>query len=82
MVYTREYIESVSISEEFTDKQKIAELLRVDASNHTSLGTESTQEERDIVNDISVKIYMAIMDIDLEMGEFFIKLMDQKNALD
>lgn len=80
MVYTKDYVQAIANSDEYTDKQKISELLKIDSYNHASLGIESNKEERRTVKDMSVEIYKLVMDIDKEMGEFFIKLID--NDLD
>jgi hypothetical protein len=61
-----------------TDKEKIDELLRVDAIIYCNMGLDSTQKERDEATRLSKKIYTEIKKIDKEMGETFIRLIDKK----
>ena len=71
------YIEIDNIAEalHLTDKQKLDELLRMDAIMYVNLGMESTQEERAEVKSRSRLIYRTIKAIDMEMGDLFLRAM-------
>lgn len=71
------YIEIDNIAEalHLTDKQKLDELLRMDAIMYVNLGMESTQEERSEVKSRSRLIYRTIKAIDMEMGDLFLRAM-------
>jgi hypothetical protein len=57
---------------------KIDKLLEEDAKLHCNLGSDSTQEERNIVKSKSIEIYKKIRDIDFQKGNSFLILMDKK----
>ena len=78
MKYTIENFKDVVEDTAMTDKEKIDELLRVDAIIYCNLGTDSTRKERDEATRYSKKIYNCIKAIDNEMGETFIRLIDKK----
>jgi len=78
MKYTIENFKDVVDDTTMKDKQKIDELLRVDAIIYCNLGTDSTRKERDEATRNSKKIYTCIKKIDKEMGETFIRLIDKK----
>lgn len=78
MKYTIENFKDVVDDTTMKDKQKIDELLRVDAIIYCNLGTDSTRKERDEATRNSKKIYNCIKAIDNEMGETFIRLIDKK----
>lgn len=78
MAYTITDIEKIVEFKSWTDKQKIDELLRIDCSMYTRLGTDSTQTEKNEVKSNSKKIYKLIKTIDEEMGNLFLMDVDKK----
>ncbi len=78
MKYTIENFKDVVEDTAMKDKEKIDELLRVDAIIYCNMGLDSTQKERDEATRLSKKIYTEIKKIDNEMGETFIRLIDKK----
>ena len=68
-------IDNIAEAMHLTDKQKLDELLRMDATMYVNLGTESTQEERAEVKSRSRLIYRTIKAIDMEMGDLFLRAM-------
>jgi hypothetical protein len=78
MKYTIENFKDVVDDTAMQDKEKIDELLRIDAIIYCNMGLDSTQKERDEATRLSKKIYTEIKKIDNEMGETFIRLIDKK----
>ena len=78
MKYTIENFKDVVDDTAIKDKEKIDELLRIDAIIYCNMGLDSTQKERDEATRLSKKIYTEIKKIDNEMGETFIRLIDKK----
>lgn len=78
MKYTIENFKDVVEDTAMKDKEKIDELLRVDAIIYCNMGLDSTQKERDEATRLSKKIYTEIKKIDEEIGETFIRLIDKK----
>ncbi len=68
-------IDNIAEALHLTDKQKLDELLRMDAAMYVNLGTESTKEERHEVKSRSRLIYRTIKAIDMEMGDLFLRAM-------
>lgn len=68
-------IDNIAEALHLTDKQKLDELLRMDAIMYVNLGMESTQEERSEVKSRSRLIYRTIKAIDMEMGDLFLRAM-------
>ncbi len=76
MEYTIKDIEKITDFKSWSDKKKIDELLRLDCSQYTNLGIESSKQDRQKVKKNSVKIYKLIKKIDKELGEKFLRVMD------
>ena len=68
MDYTVKDIDKILQFKTWTDKQKVDELLRIDAVQYCNLGTDSTTQERKQVDSNSLSIYKAIKKIDPELG--------------
>ena len=68
-------IDNIAEAMHLTNKQKLDELLRMDAAMYVNLGTESTKEERHEVKSRSRLIYRTIKAIDMEMGDLFLRAM-------
>jgi len=71
MDYTVKDIDKILQFKTWTDKQKVDELLRIDAVQYCNLGTDSTTQERKQVDSNSLSIYKAIKKIDPELGAIF-----------
>ena len=78
MKYTIESFNDVVNDTTMTDKEKIDNLLWIDANIYSNMGMDSTQKERDEATRLSKKIYNCIKSIDNEIGEKFIRLIDKK----
>lgn len=78
MKYTIESFNDVVNDTTMTDKEKIDNLLWIDANIYSNMGMDSTQKERDEATRLSKKIYNCIRNIDNEIGEKFIRLIDKK----
>jgi len=70
-----EEIDLIAESQELDDRQKIDELLRIDAMLYANMGLDSTPEERADTKKRSRLIYRMIKTIDLETGELFLRAM-------
>jgi hypothetical protein len=68
-------IDNIAEAIHLTNKQKLDELLRMDAVMYSNLGTESTEEEKSEVKSRSRLIYRTIKAIDMEMGDLFLRAM-------
>tara|TARA_R110000851_G_scaffold83346_1_gene182151 strand:- start:96 stop:344 length:249 start_codon:yes stop_codon:yes gene_type:complete len=68
-------IDNIAEAMHLTDRQKLDELLRMDAAMYVNLGMESTKEERSEVKGRSRLIYRTIKAIDMEMGDLFLRAM-------
>tara|TARA_R110000744_G_C19318994_1_gene557405 strand:+ start:969 stop:1208 length:240 start_codon:yes stop_codon:yes gene_type:complete len=76
MVYNVDDIDKILGFLSWTSREKIDELLRIDASMYSNLGTESNDEEKGHVRDSSILIYLAIEKIDSKMGRDFLRAME------
>lgn len=70
-------IETIVGYKTWSDRKKLDELLRMDASLYVNLGVDSTQKERDEVKRTSKKIYTAIKRVDERMGSDFLRVLDK-----
>jgi len=68
-------IDNIAEAMHLTNKQKLDELLRMDAVMYSNLGAESTKEEKSEVKSRSRLIYRTIKAIDMEMGDLFLRAM-------
>lgn len=78
MKYTIDNFNDVVDDTTMTDKEKIDNLLWIDANIYSNMGLDSTTKERDVATRTSKKIYTCIKNIDKEIGETFIRLIDKK----
>jgi len=78
MKYTIDNFNDVLDDTTITDKEKIDNLLWIDANIYSNMGLDSTQKERDEAKKNSKKVYTCIKNIDNEIGEKFIRLIDKK----
>lgn len=70
-----EEIDLIAESQELDDRQKIDELLRIDAMLYANMGLDSTPDERLDTKKKSRLIYRTIKSIDMEMGDLFLRAM-------
>tara|TARA_Y100000385_G_C13010711_1_gene601528 strand:+ start:498 stop:728 length:231 start_codon:yes stop_codon:yes gene_type:complete len=76
MGYTINDIDKIIEFKSWSDKKKIDELLRLDCSQYTNLGLESSKSQREEVKKNSRKIYKLIKRVDKELGDKFLRVMD------
>jgi len=58
-----------------TDREKVDELLFLDAQLYANLGTDSTDEDRVLAKTNSTLIYEAIKKIDYSQGDAYLRLL-------
>ena len=58
-----------------TDREKVDELLFLDAQLYANLGTDSTDEDRVLAKTNSILIYEAIKKIDYSQGDIYLRLL-------
>lgn len=78
MDYTNNDIEKIVQFKTWTDKQKIDELLRIDAAMYCALGTDSTASERRAVKRKSQEIYKGIRRVHKPTGDMFLMDVDKR----
>jgi hypothetical protein len=76
MGYTLNDIDKIIEFKSWSDKKKIDELLRLDCSQYTNLGLESSKSQRQEAKKNSRKIYKLIKKVDKELGDKFLRVMD------
>jgi hypothetical protein len=76
MIYTIKDIEKITNFKTWSDRQKVDELLRIDADIYCNLGSESTKADKEEAKKKSKKIYRAIKDIDYLTGLSFLHVID------
>lgn len=70
-----EEIDQIAENTELDDRQKIDELLRIDAMMYANMGTDSEPPEREQIKKRSRLIYRTIKTIDMETGDLFLRAM-------
>lgn len=75
MAYDFEDIEKVVNFKTWNKKQKVDELLRIDAEMHMELGIDSTKKEIADTEKRSRKIYKEISKLDPITGSLFLRAM-------
>jgi len=63
-------------SDHGSDREKIDDLLRINANLHSQLGSDSTKTEKEYVRKLSRIIFRAIKTVDRHIGESFIRTQD------
>lgn len=76
MAYDLTHIDKIVEFKTWSERKRIDELLRIDCSQYTNLGSDSTKKQREEVNKNSRKIYKAIKVIDKELGSKLLYAMD------
>jgi hypothetical protein len=79
MAYTVNDIDKILEFKTWDTKQKVDELLRIDAALYCNLGTDSTKQERAKVKSNSRSLYLAIKKLDRSSGEMFLRCQDLKS---
>lgn len=77
MEYTLEDINKIVEFKTWTPRQKVDELLRLDAKQYCNLGTDSTMSERKSVKVTSIKLYRLIKSINPELGQSLLYHVDK-----
>lgn len=75
-ITTTDLARSIAFQFNKSIKDRVDELLKADCSNYTNLGTDSTDEEKNLVKDTSKEIYQIINLIDEQTGSLLIKSID------
>lgn len=76
MEYTLNDIDKIIAFKSWSVEKKIDELLRLDCTQYTNLGKESSKSQREEVKKNSRKIYKLIRKVDKELGDKFLRVMD------
>lgn len=79
MAYSVNDIDKILEFKTWDTKQKVDELLRIDAALYCNLGTDSTKQERAKVKSNSRSLYLAIKKLDRISGEMFLRCQDPKS---
>lgn len=61
-------MEEIMLNDSLSKREKIDELFRLDSYMYTNLGIDSTDEERNLVKEKSLKIYKYIKLLDDHIG--------------
>lgn len=77
MQYSTKDIEKIVGFRTWSPKQKEDELLKMDASIHCNLGSDSNQSEREGVRRLSNKIYRGIQKINPQLGDSLLSAIDK-----
>ena len=77
MEYTLKDINKIVEFKTWTQKQKVDELLRLDANQYCNLGTDSTISERKAVKVNSIKLYRLIKSINPKLGQSLLYHVDK-----
>ena len=76
MSYKYEDIDKILDFKSWSNRKKIDELLRIDCTMYTNMGTDSNKTERENTKKRSRAIYRAISKIDKEVGKSLLYHMD------
>ncbi len=76
MSYKYEDIDKILDFKSWSNRKKIDELLRIDCTMYTNMGTDSNKTERENTKKRSRSIYRAISKIDKEVGKSLLYHMD------
>lgn len=77
MEYTLKDINKIVEFKTWTQRQKVDELLRLDAKQYCHLGTDSTISERKAVKVNSIKLYRLIKSINPKLGQSLLYHVDK-----
>lgn len=75
-MYSKKQIDKILSCVCITDKKKIDRLLKMDSTQYTNLGINSTKAEKETVRKNSRYIYKTIKKIDNALGESFLRHQD------
>ena len=78
MAYSVSDIEKIMGFKTWSNKEKVDELLRIDANMYCNLGKESSKQEKEQVKKNSKANYQAIKKPDKDSGEMFLRCQDVK----
>jgi hypothetical protein len=77
MKYNINDIEKIVDFTTWSSKEKQDELLRIDASLHCNLGTDSTKSDREFVRKESKKIYRSLQKVNPLLSESLLNAIDK-----
>lgn len=76
-IYTIDDVENIQSFKTWSDNKKISELLKIDCTMYTNLGSDSTKTEKENVKRNSRRIYKTIKSIDETIGKELLNAMDK-----
>lgn len=76
-IYTIEDLHNIESFKTWSDRKKISELLKIDCTMYTNLGSDSTKSEKENVKRNSRRIYRVIKNIDEAIGKELLNAMDK-----
>tara|TARA_R110002167_G_scaffold84722_3_gene230231 strand:+ start:1046 stop:1279 length:234 start_codon:yes stop_codon:yes gene_type:complete len=77
MIFTKESIDKIFNYTSISNIEKINRMLKIDATQYTNLGIDSTKSEKEIVKKNSKYIYKVISRINPEIGRQFLEHQDK-----
>ena len=77
MIFTKESIDKIFNYTSISNIEKINRMLKIDATQYTNLGIDSTKSEKEIVKKNSKYIYKVISKINPEIGRQFLEHQDK-----
>ena len=77
MIFTKESIDKIFNYSSISNIEKINRMLKIDATQYTNLGIDSTKSEKEIVKKNSKYIYKVISRINPEIGRQFLEHQDK-----
>tara|TARA_R110000803_G_scaffold59517_1_gene118151 strand:+ start:394 stop:627 length:234 start_codon:yes stop_codon:yes gene_type:complete len=77
MIFTKESIDKIFNYTSISNIEKINRMLKIDATQYTNLGIDSTKSEKEIVKKNSRYIYKVISRINPEIGRQFLEHQDK-----
>jgi len=77
MIFTKESIDKIFNYSSISNIEKINRMLKIDATQYTNLGSDSSKSEKEIVKKNSKYIYKVISRINPEIGRQFLEHQDK-----
>lgn len=77
MIFIKESIDKIFNYSSISNIEKINRMLKIDATQYTNLGSDSTKSEKEIVKKNSKYIYKVISRINPEIGRQFLEHQDK-----
>jgi len=77
MIFIKESIDKIFNYSSISNIEKINRMLKIDATQYTNLGSDSSKSEKEIVKKNSKYIYKVISRINPEIGRQFLEHQDK-----